>query len=310
MKIAVIGNGKVGLAVFRELQEIRGVTEVVLVGRNPKKVLGEVDDYRDAAVLRDYPSPRFSCGGYEMTEGCDILIYTAGSSKVSNDRMEMLKDNCTITKDIFEQVNRYNQNGIVICITNPLDVITTVIRKVTNRDRNKVIGTGTLLDSARLARYIADLVELSPDSVSIDVVGEHGNSSVPLLSSCRICGKTLEEYFVDEVGGGLVSAERLAKTVQDAGFKIFAKKGYTSYGVACAACKIVSAIIRDTRQLLPVSVVLEGEYGLNGIAVSTPCVIGREGIIAVKEIAMTENEQELFQRSAKVIHDAVNSIVL
>ncbi|MBR1842396.1 MAG: hypothetical protein IJ788_03875 [Oscillospiraceae bacterium] len=308
MKIAVIGNGKVGLAVFRELQEIRGVTEVVLVGRNAKKLEGEIEDYRDAAVLRDYPSPRFSFGGYEMTEGCDILIYTAGSSKVSSDRMEMLRDNCAIAEEIFEQVNRYNRDGIVICITNPLDVITTVIRKAANRDRKKVIGTGTLLDSARLARYIADLVELSPDSVNIDVVGEHGNSSVPLLSSCRICGKTLEEYFADEVGGGQISAERIARVVREAGFKIFAGKGHTSYGVACAACRIVSAIIRDSRQMLPVSVVLEGEYGLDGIAISTPCVIGREGVAAVKEASMTENERQLFYKSAKVIQNAVDSI--
>ena len=222
--------------------------------------------------------------------------------------MELLKDNCEIAKDVFEQVDKYNQNGIIICITNPLDVITTVIQKVTNRDRKKVIGTGTLLDSARLARYIAGLVELSPDSVSVDVVGEHGNSSVPLLSSCRICGKTLEDYFVDEVGGGLISAERLARIVREAGFKIFSNKGHTSYGVACAACRIVSVIIRDNRQILPVSVVLDGEYGLNGIALSTPCVIGREGIAAVKEISMTENERELFLKSANVVREAVNSI--
>ena len=142
-----------------------------------------------------------------MTEGCDVLIYTAGSSKVATDRMEMLTENYTIAKEIFTQVNRYNQNGVIVCVTNPLDVITTVVREVTGRDRKKVIGTGTLLDSARIARYIAELVELSPDSVNMFVVGEHGNSSVPLVSSCRICGKSFEEYFVEEAGGGCLSLE-------------------------------------------------------------------------------------------------------
>ena len=108
-----------------------------------------------------------------------------------------------------------------MCVTNPLDVITTVIRDITGRDRKKVIGTGTLLDSARLARYIAELVELSPDSVNMYVVGEHGNSSVPLLSSCRICGKSFEDYFIGEAGGGQISAEHLSKVVRAAGFKIF-----------------------------------------------------------------------------------------
>ena len=308
MKIAVIGNGKVGLAVFRELQEIRGVTELVLVGRNQNKLRGEVDDYLDAAVLRDYPSPKYSYGGYDKTEGCDILIFAAGSSKVSTDRMEMLRDNCEITKTIFEEVKRYNQDGIIICVTNPLDVITTVVQEVTGRDRRKVIGTGTLLDSARLVRYIANLVDLSPSSVNMYVVGEHGNSSVTLMSSCRICGKSFEEYFVDEAGGGSISIEHLSKTVQAAGFKIFNNKGHTSSGVACTVTKIVAAIIRETRELRPVSVVLDGEYGLNGFAVSTPCIIGRNGIMSVKEIAMTEDEHKRFLASAKMVQDAVNSV--
>ena len=221
----------------------------------------------------------------------------------------MLTENYTIAREIFTQVNRYNQNGVIVCVTNPLDVITTVVRDITNRDRKKVIGTGTLLDSARLARYIAELVELSPDSVNMYVVGEHGNSSVPLLSSCRICGKSFEDYFIEEAGGGQISAEHLSRVVRTAGFKIFNNKGYTSYGAACAACKIVSAIIRDTRQLLPVSVVLEGEYGLNGFAVSTPCIIGREGIMSVKEMRMTEDESKQFQKSAKVVRDAVTGFV-
>ena len=165
-----------------------------------------------------------------------------------------------------------------------------------------------VLDSARLSRSISDLVELSPDSVNIYVLGEHGNSSVPLLSSCRICGKTLEDYFTDEVGGGTLSALNLAKNVREAGFKIHAKKGHTNAGVACTACSIVSAIAGNTRKLLPVSVVMEGEYGLQDIALSTPCIIGREGIITVKEMHMTEDELAMFHRSAQVIRDATNSV--
>lgn len=307
--MGVIGNGHVGLAVFRELQDVREVSEIVLIGRDPQKVQAEVDDYRDAAILRNYPSPRFSSGGYDKTVGCDVLVYTAGHNKLEKDRMEMLKDNCAIARDIFEKVNQYNQDAIIICITNPLDVITTVIKEVTGRDRTKVFGTGTLLDSARLTRYVADFLELSPDSVSMHVLGEHGNSSVSLLSTCRIYGKTLEEYFDEEVGGGAFHANRLSKVVQESGLKIVAKKGTTSYGVACAACKIIEAIASDARELMPVSVVLDGEYGMKGFAISTPCVIGRDGIESVKEIAMNDYEMTMFRRSAEVISNALKSIL-
>lgn len=266
-----------------------------------------MEDYKDAAILRNYPSPVFSCGGYEKSEGCDILIYTAGSSQMTNDRMEMLADNCAITKDIFEQVKKYNQDGIIICVTNPLDVITTVIREVTGRDRKKVIGTGTLLDSARLTRFTAEFLEISPSSVHMHVVGEHGNSSVSLLSTCLIYGKTVEDYFLEEVGGGSIDEEGLSKAVREAGFRILNEKGYTSYGVACAACKIVSAIAEDKREILPVSIVLDGEYGLKGFALSTPCVIGREGVETVKEVPMTEYEKKMFMKSAAIVSDAVKS---
>lgn len=308
MKVGVIGNGKVGLAVYRELQDVREVSEVVLIGRNPEKIRGEVEDYRDAALLRNYPSPRFSGGGYEMSSGCDILIYTAGTSALTKERMDLLNANSTITREIFEQINPYNQDAIVICVTNPLDVITTVIRETTGRDRKKVIGTGTLLDSARLTRYVAELLEIAPNSVSMQVVGEHGNSSVILLSTCRLNGKTVEEYFVEEVGGGRIDAQSLTKAVQEDGLKILLEKGYTSSGVACAACRVVSAIAGDTRELLPVSVVLDGEYGLSGFAISTPCIIGREGVLAVKEVRMTDSETERFLKSASIIRDAVKSI--
>ncbi len=309
MKVGVIGNGHVGLDVFRELLQVRYVSEVVLIGRNEEKVLGEIEDCRDAAALRPFPTPRISGGGYSMAEGCDILIYTVGVKNRTQDRMEILKENAAITSEVFKEIGRYNKDAIIICVTNPLDVVTTVVQKVTGKDRGKVIGTGTLLDSARLSRYMAELLEISPKSVSIYVVGEHGNSSVSLLSSCRIDGKTLQEYFLDDVGGGDLSEESVYKMVRQAGYKIHQRIGYTSAGVASAAARIVTAIAGNERELLPVSVVLAGEYQMEGFAISTPCIIGREGIMDVKEIKMTPEEMALFKKSASVISEAVKSLI-
>ena len=311
MKVAIIGAGNVGLEVFRELQKTREVHEITLIGRNLEKLRAEVRDHRDAAVLRPTPTPKLSCGGYAMTKDADILVYAAGSAKIKSDRMELLEENCRIAEEVFSEVDNYNRDAIVICLSNPLDVITTAVRKYTGRPHGRVLGTGTMLDSARLIRYVADLLDISERSVNMFVVGEHGNSSVTLLSSFRIIGMTLDEYFSLEVGDErTVDSQRLTSAIRAAGRKIANGKGFTSVGVAAAASRLVSAIAADAREILPVSVVLQGEYGVRDIALSVPVVVGRNGAEAVKEIKMTAEEEAAFQDSAQVVREACRAVGL
>ena len=168
-----------------------------------------------------------------------------------------------------------------------------------------------MLDSARLIRYVADLLDISERSVNMFVVGEHGNSSVTLLSSFRIIGMTLDEYFSLEVGDErTVDSQRLTSAIRAAGRKIANGKGFTSVGVAAAASRLVSAIAADAREILPVSVVLQGEYGVRDIALSVPVVVGRNGAEAVKEIKMTAEEEAAFQDSAQVVREACRAVGL
>lgn len=305
MKAAIIGAGNVGKTVFHDLQYVNFIDEITLVGRNLDKVRAEVLDARDAAVLREVYGPRLYYGGYEATEGADVIIYTAGSAKLKSDRMEMLHDNCVIAEEIFTEINRYNKDAIIICLTNPLDVITLKIQQVTGRDPRKVIGSGTLLESARLVRYVSELLELSDRSIHMSVVGEHGASAVALMSSVRIMGLTLEEYLKSVTGNGAsLNLKRLSDAFKQAAFRIFNGKGYTSTGVSATACRIISAITTDSREVFPVSSVLQGEYGVQGIAVSVPSVLGRSGIIDIREASMIPEERSAFLASVETVRQA------
>ena len=179
------------------------------------------------------------------------------------------------------------------------------IQQVTGQNPHKVIGTGTLLESARLIRYVAELLDLSDKSVQISVVGEHGLSAVGLLSSVRVMGLSLEEYLKTVTDVSLVpNLEIFQNAFKREAYRIFQGKGYTSTGVSSAACRIISSIASDTREVLPVSSVLQGEYGVKGIAVSVPSIIGRNGIEDIHEVMMTEEERDAFMKSVNIIRQA------
>lgn len=304
MKVAVIGNGNVGLAVFRELQRQNEINELVLVGRNKKKITGEVTDFHDADVLsRAFTSRQLIAGGYEETQGADIIVYSAGvGRKPGQDRLELVKENAAITRDIFKEVMQYNRDAIIVVISNPVDVLTAVIREITGFDRSRVIGTGTLLDSARLIRMISSLLEVSPRTVSGYVIGEHGNSSCVLWDTVRIGGISLQDYFAADTGSGSdIRTDRLSSFVRTVGAKIIEAKGYTSYGVAAATAAIVTAITLDSHDVYPVAMQMDGEYGLEKIAISVPCVLGRRGILKPVVLNLNDGDKAAFLQSADMI---------
>lgn len=308
MKVAIVGAGNVGKAVFHDLQHVNMVREITLIDRNKAKAEAEVIDAKDAAILWEEYGPKLDSGGYEKTKGADIIVYTAGSSKVEADRMEMLHSNCVIAEEVFTEINRYNQDAIIICVTNPLDVITMKIQQVTGRAARKVIGTGTLLDTARLVRFVAEFLEISDRQIYIPVVGEHGASAVALLSSFNIMGTTMDEYLKNVINpDAALNVKALENAFKKGGFRIFYGKGYTSTGVSAAACRLVANIAADSKEILPVSSVLQGEYGVHGIAASVLSVIGRNGIEDILGVTMTDEERDAFLKSVDTIRQAAKS---
>lgn len=303
MKVAVIGNGNVGRAIFRELQNLSEIDEITLVGRDINKVKAEVDDYKDSIILRPHVTPRMSSGGYDKTKDADIIICAAGvPQKPGQSRLELVEKNTEVVNSIFTEVNKYNTDSIIIVISNPVDIITHEVMKVTGRPRQKVFGTGTLLDTARCVKFISELLNISPSSINMFVIGEHGDSSVTVLSSLTLLGMSLEEYLSNEIGEEIsIEREKLSEKVRSTAGKLIKIKGYTAYGVASAAVRLVYEIIHDTNVILPISCVLDGEYGVKDLAVSVPCVIGRNGINRIQQIKLNEEEKRAFERSVDVI---------
>lgn len=213
-----------------------------------------------------------------------------------------------VAKGIFREIDKYNKDAIIIAVSNPVDIITTTIQKLTGRPANKVIGTGTLLDSARLRRIVADILDVSADSVIFNMVGEHGNSSVLLWSTVNVAGMSLDDFLMLSASDKIeIHKEKLHNMVTSAGGKLIKGKGSTSYGVAAAVCRIVSAIISDTRELMTVSTVLNGQYGVNDIALSVPSIVGRNGA-EVMNTNMTDKEKEEFNESVRILTEAYASV--
>ncbi len=311
MKVAVIGNGNVGMATFKELQRQREIQELVLIGRDQEKLQAEIEDFLDAEALATLPTAKLTFGGYDAAKGADILIYSAGvAQKPGQSRLELVEQNVKITRDIFTEVSKVNQGAIIIVLSNPVDIITAVVQETMGLPREKVIGTGTLLDTARLKRFIASMLDVSVNSTDMFVLGEHGDSSCVIWSSVRILGMSLDDYIALDVGEGTsVKQNKLSEHVRSAAGKMIAAKGYTAYGVAAAAGRVVSAVINDTHEILPVSIRLNGEYGVEGIAISVPCMIGRNGVLAVKQMPLTEDENEAFHKSASILSEFAKSVL-
>ena len=313
MKVGVIGYGNVGMAVFRELQNMEGISELSLIGRSKERMAAEIEDNLDGAVLRETHTPRLTYGGYEKAAGADILIYTVGvpvkSGEKAPGRLSITQANADVACEVFRELNKSMTNPIIIVVSNPVDIITAVIQKETGLPRERVIGSGTLLDTARFVCRIASILEISPRSVDAMVLGEHGNSSVAIISAIRILGMTLDEYYQSELGFDMsFNREQIHKAVTWAGCRIFQGKGFTSYGIASSVAKIVSCVLHDTREILPVSVLLNGEYGLRDVALSVPCAVGSNGIVSIKQIRMAEDEAAAFAKSAEILQDAYDSI--
>ena len=298
MKVAIIGAGNVGKTIFHDLQFVNMIRERTLIGRNGKAIEAEVMDALDAATLRHEYGPKLFAGTYKDVKGADIIIYSAGTAKLKEDRLELLNENLGIVEDIFSEVNKYNKDAIIICISNPVDLITLKIQQLTKRDPHKIIGTGTLLESARLIRFVSELLDISDKSVHISVIGEHGNSAVALLSSVRIMGLSIDEYLktvTDDKAN--LNIKKLQEAFKNKAYRIVNGKGFTNTGVSAEVCRIVSAIALDSRDVLPVSSVLQGEYGIKDVAISVPSIIGKNGIEEIHEVSMSKEENDAFMNS-------------
>lgn len=311
-KIVVIGAGQVGATTAYTLLLSGLVSELVLIDLNEQKVQGEVLDLAHGIPL--CPPADIKAGSYEDCAHADIVILTAGANqKPGETRMDLTRKNARVFASIVPQVMRYaGPDVILLVVTNPVDVLTYVTWKLSGLPKNRVIGSGTVLDTSRLRYLLSTHTGVDARNIHTYVLGEHGDTELPAFSLTSIAGVSMDEYcsLCAECTGSLhdTVAGEFGEKVRDAAYAIIEGKGATYYAVALAVRRIVEAILRDEQSILTVSSLLCGEYGMQELCLSLPCVLGGHGVEKLLAIHLDAREQELLIRSGAAIRGAIEDV--
>ena len=295
-KVVVVGCGNVGLAYIGNLISTKLVDEIILIDVNRDKILGEVMDLNHSSVVYN-SNIKIKEGTYKDCLTADIVVITAGINQEKNQtRMDLVNKNNTIVSSIVREVMNNGFDGIFIVATNPVDVMSYVVKKESRLPSNRIIGVGTLLDTERLKFLLNQKINVSTENIHAYVLGEHGDSSFAVWSKSTIGMVPILDTVSKE------DLETIEYEVKKLAYKIIEYKGYTNYGVGMCLHKITKAIVNNENVVLNVSSYVDGIY------ISMPSVIGKEGVKGTMKIELDEEEQEKFDYSKKVIQDAINSL--
>lgn len=303
MKVGIIGAGSVGSATAFSLITTGVAHNVVLVDTNMKKAVAEATDIAHAAPFAN--AAKINAGDYADLAGADIVIVTAGANqKEGETRIDLLERNVRIFESIIPQVVKYAPDTILLITANPADIMTEVALKLSGFKKERVIGSGTALDTARFRTLLADYLEVSARSVHADVLGEHGDSEVLIWSSAEAGTLTLEEYAAD-VGKTLDDAKKaeINEGVVRAAYKIIEGKGATAYGIAGALTKICRAISHNDHSILTVSSHHANVEGINDVCLSLPTVLNRNGVYHVITPKLSAEEHVKLRKSAETMKE-------
>ncbi|AMS05782.1 MAG: L-lactate dehydrogenase [Acidipropionibacterium acidipropionici] len=301
-KIAIIGTGQVGTATAFELIITGLVDDLVLVDLNAQAAASQALDLNQAASAQPFGTVVTS-GGYDACGDADIVVITASAPlKAGGSRDSLLISSCGIVDAIVPDVVEAGFDGIFVVITNPVDVVTDRVARLSGFPRERVIGTGTALDSLRIRQQLSQIFSVDEQSIQAYAMGEHGDTQMVPWSAVTFWGKPLDQAIADnpERSRG-VDPDTVLDEAKDSAFQIVKGKGTTSFGIAATTCAIIAAIVRDERSIIPVSVRLDGEYGYNDIFVGVPTIIGVDGIREVVNIHLTPEEKKAFDASVSRI---------
>jgi len=305
-KVVIVGAGFVGSS-FAYALMIRGIaSEIVLIDVDKKRAEGEAMDLNHG--LSFVRPARIWAGDYEDCEGADIVVITAGiAQKPGESRLALTHKNFEIMKQIVSQVTRYNSKCIFLIATNPVDAMTYAVLKLSGFPAEKVIGSGTILDTSRFRYILGEYLRVDPRNVHAYIIGEHGDSEVPLWSSTNVAGTRLKDYC--PLCGEEYDPEWLDsmfKKVKNAAYEIIELKGRTYYAIGLGLTRIVESIVRNENAILTVSSLVHDYHGVSDICLSVPSIINRKGIGGVIKLPLDENEIKALRKSAKILKDAVS----
>lgn len=313
-KITIIGAGSVGSTIAYTLSHEEDMaSEIVLIDINKQKVEGEVLDILQGTSFRNPVS--IIAGEYEDAKDSDIVIITSGiARKPGQTRLELTQTNVNILKSITPEIVKYAPNALYIIVSNPVDIMTYVFTKISGLPENQIIGSGTILDTARLKTGISELLDVAQKNVHAYVFGEHGDSSFIPWSCADVAGIKIEDYYdcAEKLGKTLkpLDKDAMLEYVQKSGGKIIANKGATFYAVSASVVKLCSTVTAASESIATVSSMMHGEYGIDDVCLSTLTLVGPNGIQGKLEMKLTDEEIEKLQASAKTLKDIIAQIEL
>lgn len=309
-KVSIIGAGNVGSTLAYTLMLSGLCEELVLIDRNPTKAHGELLDISHGMP---FGTPMHLVSGtYSDIEGSDVVVITAGVSiKQGQTRLDIVNTNTEIFKDILKQAEKYIGNAIFVIVSNPVDIMTYITLKLTGLPSGRVLGSGTVLDTARFRTIIGERLGTDPRNVHGYILGEHGDSEVAAWSSTKIAGLSLES-FCEEISYDCknLSREQIAQEVKSVGYEIFSAKGSTQYGVALSTKRIIESILKDEDSVLTVSSLLNQKYGLSDVCLSVPAIVNRKGVDRVLSLPLSHEELDQLHSSAKILQNIIAGINL
>jgi len=309
-KVAVVGTGLVG-STFAYALLLNGlVGEIVLLDLNRQRAEGEAMDLNHAAPLSN--PVRVWAGDYADLAGADVVVVSAGTAqKPGETRLDLVKRNATIFRDIIPRIATHNPTGILLIATNPVDVLSYVAWKASGFPSRRVIGSGTILDTARFRYLLGEQLQVDPRSVHAHIIGEHGDSEVPVWSLANVAGMRLNEFCSREkLKLGPEDRERIFQQTRDAAYEIIQRKGATYYAVAVGLLRIVESILHDQRTVFSVSSLVPGYYGIEDVYLSLPAVIGQGGVERVLHLPLSEQETVALRQSATVLRGVLDEVAV
>ena len=308
-KAAIIGCGFVGSASAFALMESSLFSEMVLIDADKDKAQGEALDISHGLP---FSKPmNIYAGDYSDISDASVIIVTAGAGqKPGETRLDLVKKNVGIFKSIIPQIVKYNKDGILLIVANPVDILTYAAAKLSGFPKERVFGSGTVLDTARLKYLLGGHLGVDNRSIHAFIIGEHGDSEIAAWSSANVSGIPLNDFC--EMRGHFdhqSSMQRIAENVKNSAYEIIEKKKATYYGIAMSVKRICEAIVRDEKSVLPVSSIQNDNYGINDIALSMPAIVGKNGVECLVPIKLNDSEEAALKKSAETLKAVADDVL-
>ena len=306
-KITIIGSGNVGATIAYTLAVQGTASEIVMIDINEEKVMGEALDIRQGIPFCN-PCSVYA-GSYIDAAGSDIVIITSGvGRKPGQSRLDLAQTNIDVLKSIIPEITKHAPDAVYLLVSNPVDVLTYAMCKLSGIPENRIIGSGNTLDTARLRYWLANNFSISQQNVHAYVFGEHGDSSFVPWSQAAICTTNVDEYQKILNPDSPIDHEAVEQYVRKSGGEVIARKGATFYAVACAAVDICKVVFSGIETALAVSTMMHGEYGVDDVCLSTIAIVGKDGIKGHIPAALTAEEEGKLQHSAQCLRNVIDQI--